>query len=140
MPRFAPYGFARSVLNVQATLPGTGQTTVLLSYPLGFQFELESVKVCVTTAGGGAGATRALNIRKGNATGTVVATGTITLAAATLGAVIDIPVTTTGTTNVFGDSDTITAEFPAGGTAFSAGAVTISLVYRHRLQRALGAG
>lgn len=135
MPRFAPYGFARSIVNLHVALAdtGTGQFTVALSLPLGFQFTVEKVKAVWKVAGAGAGATRTLNVRKGNATGTVVATAALALAGSTQGAVIDLPVTASAAD--FADADNLTVEFAAAGTAYTAGQIEIVIQFRHRLQK-----
>lgn len=137
MPRFAPYGYSRSHFNVSipigAGLNSTGQVNVMLSHNFGFQYEIEKVKAIWTVAGAGAGATRTINIRKGNATGTVVATAALALAGSTVANVVDVPVTAANA--VFGDADNLTIEFASGGTVYSAGELTISILYRDKAQR-----
>lgn len=136
MPRYAPYGFARSFIPLSVTMAdtGTGQFTIALSLPLGLQYIIEKVKAVWRVAGAGAGATRTLNVRKGTATGTVVATAALTLAASTQGAVIDLPVTAAAAT--FGDADNLTVEFAAAGTVYTAGQIDILIQIRHLAQRA----
>jgi hypothetical protein len=115
--------------------PGTSQVSSILSLPRGFLHTIMSVKTIVKVAATGAGATRTLNVRKGNATGTVVATATWALAdGATVGTVKDIPVTVAAAD--FLDADTLTIEWAtAGAVAFTAGEVTFVLTTRKRTQQ-----
>lgn len=118
------------------TLPigGTGQVSSILSLPRGFGHTITAVKTVVKVAATGAGATRTLNVRKGNATGTVVATATWALAdGATVGTVKDIPVTAANAD--FLDADTLTVEWASGGTTFTAGEFTLVITTRKRLQQ-----
>lgn len=135
MPRFAPYGFARSLISLSVDMAdtGTGQFTVALSLPVGLQYTVEKVKAIWKVAGAGAGATRTLNVRKGTATGTVVATAALALAGSTQGAVVDVPVTASAAD--FGDADNLTVEFAAAGTVYTAGKVELAIQIRHRLQK-----
>lgn len=138
MPRFAQYGFSRGNLNIslplQAGFNATTATNIMLSYKPGFQFVIEKVTVVCTVAGAGAGATRTLNVRKGNASGTVVATKAIVLADATLAAAIDVPVTAANA--VYGDNDTITVDLGGSGTVFSTFDANLIIQYRALNQRA----
>lgn len=138
MPRYAPYGFARAPFNVTVPLApylnATTQQTLVLSMTLGFQFVIEKLLLIAVTAGAGAGASRVVNVRKGNATGTIAATATATLATTTQGNVIAGTVTASAAS--FGDGDTLTIEFPSGGTVFSAGQLELVIVYRVQNQRA----
>ncbi len=135
MPKFAAYGFARTELNFSIPMAGTGtgQFTVALSVPLGFKYTIEKVKAVWGVAGTGAGATRTLNVRKGTATGTVVATKALILADATQGAAVDVPVTAANAN--FEDGDNLTVEFAAAGTVYTAGEVNLVIQLRHRLQQ-----
>jgi hypothetical protein len=137
MPRNAPYGFARGVINISLPLTtGFGATTasnIMLSHKPGFAFTIEKVTVVHTVAGAGAGATRTLNVRKGNASGTVVATKALVLADATLGASVDVPVTASAAS--FTDADTITVDLGGSGTVFTTFEANLFIQYRTRLQR-----
>lgn len=140
MPRFAQYGYSRQHFAITIPLTGflsvTTQQTLALSLPLGYQFEIEKAWLIPTVAAAGAGASRVVNVRKGSATGTVVATGTATLANGALGAAPSaLTVTSTAKTNVFQDADLLTIEFPAGGTVFSAGQYDLVLQLRSLNQR-----
>ena len=117
--------------------PGTGQVNAIVSLPAFSAFSLASVNIVAAVAATGAGASRTFNVRKGNATGTVVATATVVLADLdTLGEVKTItPVATSGTAD-FIDSDTLTVEWAAAGAvAFTAGEFIVELVTRRRLQQ-----
>lgn len=134
MPRKAPYGVIRSVFNHYGPIPtGTGAVEFITDWTPGFTFKVESVKAVVTVAGTNSGATRAFRVLKGAST--VVASGTITLAGtATVGAVIDIPVTAANAE--YDDNDTLTIDWPsAGASAFTAGALNVIVVYRQTPQR-----
>lgn len=140
MPRFAQYGYSRQHFALTVPLAGflsvTTQQTLVLSLPLGFQFEIEKLFLIPTIAATGAGASRVINVRKGTATGTVVATATATLANGGLGVAPTAgTVTSTAKTNVFQDADTLTVEFPTGGTVFTAGQYDLVLQLRCLAQR-----
>lgn len=137
MPRFAPYGFAIVQESFAIPIPaGTGQVSSVLSLPRGFVASITKVSAVVRVVATGAGASRVLNIRKGSATGAVVATTTYVLAdGATVGAVKDVPVTAANAD--FADADTLTIEWPtAGAVAFTAGELNLVITTRRRLQRA----
>jgi len=145
MPRSAPYGFAREVINLSIPFTGflsvTTQVNFALSKLLGFSFELEKIQIFPTVVGTGAGATRVINVRKGNATGTIVGTVTATVSnQGTLGVVTVGTVTTAAAANKFSDQgaapDAITVEFPSGGTVFTAGGLELVLTLRALAQRA----
>lgn len=133
MPRQAIYGVQRVPLNHYVPIPtGTGAVENVTDWTPGFGFTVESVKAVVAVAGTGAGATRTFRVVKGAST--VVASGTVTLAGtATVGAVIDIPVTAANA--VFSDTDTLTIDWASGGTAFTAGALNVIAVLRQHPQR-----
>jgi len=117
--------------------PGTGQVTSLDQLPVFSGCSLVSVNIIAAVAATGAGASRTFNVRKGSATGTVIATATVVLADLNaLGEVKTIaPVATSGTADLI-DSDTVTVEWAAAGAvAFTAGEFIIELVTRRRLQQ-----
>lgn len=135
MPRLANYGFARGVFGLYIPLPtGTTLVEALTDIVPGFGFTIEKVTAVVSTPGTGAGASRVFRIVKGAAT--VAATTTLVLAdTATFGAIK--PLTVTPANADFGDTDTLTVDFPAAGAvAFTAGAVNLLIQYRTRAQRA----
>ncbi len=136
MPREAAgAGFIYALTPFAINIPGgTGQASSVLSLPKGFRCSVVRASAVTKVAATGAGATRTLNIRKGSATGTVVATVTYALAdGATVGGVKDIPVTAANAD--FLDTDTLTIEWASGGTAFTAGELIIVLETRQRLQQ-----
>jgi len=138
MPRFAPFGYSRHF--VTFTVPFTGYLTVVaanvcLSKSVPFACELERVEIVTNVVGTGAGATRAINVRKGSATGTVAGTITATLAdQGVLGVVTAGTVTVAANANKFGAGDTLTVEFPNTGTAFTAGGFDLILTFRDKNQ------
>lgn len=141
MPRFAIAGFSRDIAPFTIPFPGgTGQVTSLLSFPLGFAGVIEKVTLYSSIAATGAGASRTFNIRRGTATGTVMATATVVLAdLSTVGVIKDVPVVAGGTplTASFVDADTLTIEWAtAGAVAFTAGTFHVCIRYRGQLQKA----
>jgi hypothetical protein len=139
MPRFAPYGFVRDLAVLTIPFPpGTGQVTSLLSLPLGFQGTVEKVSIYSSVAATGAAASRTFNVRKGTATGTVMATATVVLAdLSTVGAIKDIPVSAVAQAADFTDADTLTIEWPtAGAVAFTGGTFHVVVRIRNKAQRA----
>ena len=139
MPRFAPYGFSRSLFNFRIPFTGflsvAAQATLLASLAPGFRFAIEKVALVPVVAAAGAGASRVVNVRKGGAAGTVVATVTATLANGALGQNTAGVVTTADKANEFGDTDNLTIELPAGGTVFTAGEYELSIQLRALAQR-----
>jgi hypothetical protein len=117
-------------------MASTSAVNLMLSKTLGFACELERIeavtRVVATTAG-----SRVINVRRGNATGTVV--GTITLAIATQGTlgVVNVGSVTAGSPGeyAFNSTDTLTIELPSG-TAFTAGGVDLLLTFRDKNQMA----
>ena len=129
-------GFIFEQEHIAINIPaGTGQVSSVLSLPRGFGATITAVKATVKVAATGAGASRTFNVRKGSATGTVVATATYVLAdGATIGSVKDIPVTAAAAD--FLDADNLTIEWPtAGAVAFTAGELIISITSRKRIQQ-----
>jgi hypothetical protein len=139
MPRSAPYGFSRAINVFTIPFPaGTGQVTSLLSLPLGFAGTVERVAIYSSVAATGAGASRTFNVRKGSATGTVMATATVVLAdLSTVGAPKVIPVSAVAGAADFVDADTLTLEWAtAGAVAYTAGTFHVCVTTRTRAQRA----
>ena len=140
MPRPAPYGYSRQVVVLHIPfstfLSATTARERILSKTLGFRAKLEKVELIATVVATGTSASRVVNVRKGSATGTICGTITALLAdGATVGAVKVGTVTTTAAANEFGDADTLTVEFPTGGTVFTAGTFDLVLTFRAQLQR-----
>jgi hypothetical protein len=133
MPRKAPYGVHRGTLNFYHPLPtGTGAVEIVTDWVGGFTYTIESVKAYTQVAGTGSGASRTYRVVKGAST--VAATATILLAETdTVGKEKAFTVTAADAT--FSDTDTLTVDFANGGTAFTAGAVNLVIVYRQESQR-----
>lgn len=134
MPRYAQHGVIRGEKNAYIVLPaGTTAIEYITDWTPGFAFEIESVKAYTQTAGTGAGASRTFRVLKGAST--VAATATLALAdTATAGQEKAFTVSASPD-NKFSDTDTLTVDFAAGGTAFTAGAVNLCIVYRQLPQR-----
>lgn len=140
MPRSAPYGFARNTAVFTIPFPaGTGQVTSLLSFPLGFTGTVEKVSIYSSIVAAGAGASRTLNVRKGTATGTVMATATVVLADLNaVGVVKALTVSTTAGAPDIADTDALTIEWAtAGAVAYTAGVFHVAVQIRHLHQRAV---
>jgi len=138
------YNYSRTILSLQipsvAYLAATGAVNLMLSKTLGFACELERIDV-VTTATASVAGSRVLNVRRGNATGTVV--GTITLLLASQGTIGTVNAgvvgeggVATGALPSFTDTDTITVQFAGSGTAFTGGGCELLLTLRDKNQAA----
>lgn len=135
MPRYAPYGFTRTPFNFYIPLPtGTGAVEPITDIVPGFNFIVEKVTMVTAVAYTGASASRTFRILKGAST--VAATRTLVLAdGATVGQKVEFTVSTTVADTVFGDADTLSVDFVAGGTAFTAGAGNLIITVRELAQR-----
>jgi hypothetical protein len=136
-----PRSYSRTILPITIPsvgyLAATGAVNVMLSKTLGYACELERIDVVTTVVATTAGS-RVLNVRRGDASGTVV--GTITLAIATQGVlgVVNAGTVTAGPgATAFTDTDTITVQFAGSGTAFTAGGIDLLLTLRDRNQYAV---
>jgi len=139
MPRETFPAFVRTTLDFRIPLTGVldqaGAITYLLSYVIPFKAVLERVAYIPDVTGAGASATQAISVRKGNATGTILATVTPTLALHVMGAAgIVTPVAAaTDEAAKFVDGDTLSIT-KAAGTVFSAAGGTLQLTFRQRPQ------
>jgi len=139
MPREANPAFVRTTLPFRLPLTGffdqSGAITYLLSYVMPFKATLERVTYVPDVAGAGAGATHAISVRKGNATGTVLAVITPTLALHVMGAAGIVATVAAADEDKarFVDGDTISIT-KATGTVFSAAGGTLFLTFRQRPQ------
>jgi len=134
MPReVSGAGWIRNQLNIYVPLPaGTGAAEIVTDFIPGFHTFIEKVRAYVAIAGTGAGATRTLRVLKGAST--VVASATVTLASTdTLGE--EQVFTLTDADKEFVDASTLTVDFAAGGTAFTARALNLIVQYRQRMQQ-----
>lgn len=111
---------------------GTSAEEYLTDLIPGFPRRLYRVRARVVIAGAGAGATRTFRVVKGAST--VVASGTIALAATTLGAVINIPITSLADAT-WNELDTLTIDVAGGGTSFTTLRLEFQLIWQVRAQQ-----
>lgn len=134
----APF-FIRTVLPFRLPLTGffdqAGAISYLVSMPLGFRGELEKITFVPDVAGAGAGATHAVHVRKGNASGTDLGSITITLATHVMGGagITGSIAAASDEAAKIRDTDTISITKDAG-TVFSAAGGTLWLVFRQKPQ------
>ena len=126
------------VPSVTGYLDGTGALTFITSRVAdGFIRTLEKITFVSTTALAGAGGTQTFKVRKGNATGTVVATLTVALAdfdtTAGKSKAADVAAADADAAR-FGDTDTLSFTRDASGTAFTGGAGVFTLTWRQKPQ------
>jgi len=139
MPRATSPAFVRTVLPVRIPLVGVldqaGAVTFLLSFVMPFKAILERATFIPDVTGAGAGATQALRIRKGNATGAIIATVTPTLANHVFGGpgVVGTVAAADDQNARFVDLDTLSITKDAG-TVFSAAGGTLFLTFRQNPQ------
>lgn len=142
MPRETSPAFIRTsfpllhVASVTNTLDGTGAITLVDSLPIDFRATLEKITFTVTTVLAGAGGTQTFKVRKGGATGTVIATLTVALADGNaIGKFKSAAVAAADDENAkFKDADTLSLTRDSGGTAYTGGAGTFVLTFRQRPQ------
>lgn len=140
MPAERGPAFLRSNFVFRIPLVGVldqaGAITYLAGFTPGYRGEIEKVWYIPDVAGAGAGAAQTLEIRKGAANGTIVATVALTLANHVLGgAGLSGAVSAANDeTAKFRDSDTISITKAAGGTVFSGGGGTLWIMFRQRPQ------
>jgi hypothetical protein len=142
MPREASPAFVRTILPlltvpaVTGILDGTGAITVIASLPIPYKATLEKITYVVGTTHVGGGGTQAFRVRKGGATGTIIAT--LTLAIADVGAVGAFKTASVAAADDesarFVDGDTLSFTRDSGGTAYSAGTGHFFLTFRQRPQ------
>lgn len=119
-------------------LDGTGALTFITSRVAdGFIRTLEKITFVSTTAFTGTAGTQTFKVRKGNATGTVVATLTLALAdmdtTAGKSKSADVAAADQDAAR-FGDTDTLSFTRDASGTAFTGGAGVFTLTWRQKPQ------
>jgi len=133
MPRFAHNGWIYQWLNFYIALPLTTNAEVRFAEALGYRYEVVSGKFFTQVAGTGSGATRTVQVKKGS---TVIGSVAITLAGTSdLGEETALSFAAmTADTAKFNDTDVLTIDFPASGTAFTAGAGIVSLLIRTKPQ------
>lgn len=139
MPRETFPGGVRHVIPIRIPLVGVldqaGAVTLLASLVVPFKAQLVSATYLPDVAGAGAGATQALRIRKGGATGTILATVTPTLALHVLGGpgIVGNVAATEASLAQFVDNETLSITKDAG-TVFSAAGGTLLLTFWQRPQ------
>lgn len=137
MPRETTPGYHREVIPIPIPQAGfldqAGAVTLVLSMPLGFQCELEKAVYIPAVAGAGAGASQQLRVRKGNATGTILASPLLTLANHVLGGAGISAAGDESASSKLRDADTISITKDAG-TVFTTGNGTLLLIVRQRAQ------
>lgn len=127
MPKEAGPSFLRThlpllpVTAVTGVGDGTGALTLVDSMPAGYVFVVESLRFVSASIATGAGATQTFKLRKGGATGTVIATLTLALADVNaVGKFKSAVVAAADEGNArFTDTSTLTLTRDAGGTAFT---------------------
>lgn len=142
MPREASPAFVRTILPlltvpaVTGILDGTGAITLINSLPLPYKATIEKITYVTGTTHVGGGGTQVFKVRKGGATGTVVATLTIAIGdVGAVGAFKTASVAAADDENArLVDGDTISFTRDSGGTAYSAGTGHFFLTLRQRAQ------
>lgn len=140
-PKIVSPAVVRVVLPIRLPLTGfldtAGAVSFLVSVPVPYGVTFESMRFIPDVAGAGAGASQVISLRKGNATGTVIDTITLTLANHVLGGA---GVASTGVTAAndatakLRPADTFSVTKNAGGTVFSAAGGTLWLIGRQHPQ------
>ena len=130
-----------SVSNIAANphFAGTGAVTIVLSYNLGFKAVLEGLDFITTTTIAATAGSQVFKLRKGNASGTVLATLTVALANAdALGEVVQADVAAADLDDAtLSDSDTFSITRDASGTDYTTEPEGQFVVrFRQRPQRA----
>lgn len=139
MPREVHPAYIRTPFCFRLPLAGffdqAGAITYLLSMVPGFKGEIEKAVFIPDVAGAGVGATHAIHVRKGNATGTDLISLTVTLALHVLGGPGIAAAVSSANSEAakFSDTDTISITKDAG-TVFSAAGGTLVVWFRQRLQ------
>lgn len=142
MPREASPAFIRTIVpllpvpGVVGILDGTGAITLVNSLPLPYKATIEKITYVAGLIHTGAGGTQTFKVRKGGATGTVVATLTVALAdVGAVGAFKTASVAAADDENArLVDGDTISFTRDASGTAYTAGSGIFYLTLRQRAQ------
>ena len=138
MPRAVSPGWIRGYLQLKTTeaadLSGTGAVTLLTSFLLGFGVIIEEFGFICDTALAGTAGTQTYKLRRGSATGDIIATLTVALADGVKGQ------TTKTTTMVAAykelvDTHTLSLTRESGGTTLTAGAGRFYVKYRQRAQQ-----
>lgn len=128
MPRYARGGWIRNVITFPSVsnaaanphFSGTGAITLVDSYVPGFQLILESFGFCASITAGATAGSQVFKLRKGGATGTVIATLTLALANVNaLGEVTAAAVSGVPADLTLDDDDTFSITRDASGTDYT---------------------
>lgn len=128
MPRYARGGWTRglvtfpSVSNIAANphFAGTGAVTIVDSHALGFQAVLESFGFTASITAGASAGSQVFRLRKGGASGTILATLTLALANVNaLGETTIASVTATVESATLDDDDTFSITRDGSGTDYT---------------------
>ena len=141
MPKESSPGFVRvpliTIPLAAAKIQGTSQIIYLEGFNPGFKCVVEKVTFTQTTALAGVGGSQTINVRKGASDGTVIATLALVVADTGLGETVEASVAAADEDTAWlGDSDTISAEMAASGTAFTGGDGFLTIWGRQRPQAA----
>jgi hypothetical protein len=124
------------VNQVAGTFDGTGAITLITSLPIDFRCTLEKIVYVAGVAHAGAGGTQTFKVRKGGATGTVIAT--LTVALADVGAVGAFKAASVAAADdeaaKLKDGDTLSFTRDASGTAYTTANGMFYLIFRQRPQ------
>lgn len=133
-------GFIRTHLDIRIPLTGFLDTiaavTLLASHVPGFIATLEKATFLPDVTGAGAGATQTIEVRKGGAAGTILASFAVTLANHVLGGAGISGSVSNANDGIarLSDTDGLSITKAGAGTVFTAGGGTLRLQFRQRPQ------
>jgi len=121
-----------------AMIAGTSQIIYVTSLSPGFKCAIDKVTFVPTVELAGAGGAQTINVRKGAADGTVLCSLALAIANKAVSVVSSgaVAAADKDTAYLRSDSDTISIEMAASGTAFSAGSGVLTVWGRSRPQAA----
>lgn len=129
MPRFGRGGWIREYINIPSVsnaaanphFSGTGAITLVDSLTPGFQLVLEQIGFCASITAGATAGSQVFKLRKGGASGTVLAT--LTLALASVNALGEVTVANVSASlqadATLDDDDTFSITRDASGTDYT---------------------
>lgn len=142
MPKEAGPSFIRNTIPLltatalTGVADGTGAITLIDSLPAGFVFTVEKIRFVSSSIATGTSSTQTYKLRKGGASGTVIATLTLALASVNaVGKFVEASVAAADQ-NVarFTDTDTLSLTRDSGGTAYTKFEGLFSVVVRQKPQ------
>ena len=139
MPRETNPAYVRTTMSFPVILTGvlnqSGAVTYLASYAMPFKASLEKITYIPEVAGAGSGATQVFSVRKGGATGTVLASVDVTLALHVLAGpgIVGSVAAADEAAAKFNDGDTLSIT-KAAGTVFTTAGGHLILTFRQRPQ------